>query len=87
VSHRVEWVDEAVNNLAAAWTGAADREAVSVAAAAIDAELAADPLGVGESRAGPNRILIRPPLTAYYRVEADGAVVVYDLRVNRPRRR
>lgn len=80
MSYRVEWVKEALDALATVWTGASDRNAVTRAAEAIDRALSDDPFGVSESREGANRVLIRSPLAAYFRVVADAVVVVYDVR-------
>ena len=80
MSYRVEWVNEVLTGLSDAWTQAQDRNAVTRASADIATVLAADPYGESESRDGANRVIIRPPLAAYFRVVADATVVVYDLR-------
>jgi plasmid stabilization system protein ParE len=47
MSYAVVWAPTAERQLAAAWTAAADRTAVTAASAWLDARLAADPLRFG----------------------------------------
>jgi hypothetical protein len=71
MSYSVVWRPVADEQLADAWMAAADRNAVTAAAAAIDRALEHDPLGQGESRTGTTRILIERPLAALYEIVAD----------------
>ena len=69
MSHTVDWSRRSQDELADLWTNATNRGAVTAAADEIDRLLARDPLGVGESRDGGNRILFEPPLAVLYRVD------------------
>ena len=71
----VVWRPEAERALASIWNDAADRQAVTDAADAIDALLRTDPLEVGESRVVNTRILTVSPLSAYYDVREDDRLV------------
>ncbi len=64
----VWYVPAAENELATIWANATERNAVTEASDRIDAALARDPLGVGESRADRYRVLIDLPLVVYYEV-------------------
>jgi hypothetical protein len=64
----VIWVNRAEQELANVWLNASDPAAITAAADRIDRLLQRDPLGVGESRAGPNRILFEGPLGVLYQV-------------------
>jgi hypothetical protein len=70
MSYTVTWRHAAQQRLAALWTGATDRGAVTDAANQIDDELERDPLSAGESRPGVSRILIVPPLAVLFTVDA-----------------
>jgi hypothetical protein len=61
---RVEWVPDALNDLASVWIGAdsAQRRAINVATNAIDERLRSDPFGSSESRANDDRVLFEEPL-------------------------
>ena len=48
--YTVLWTAKAESQLAETWAVAADRASVAAAANALDADLAVDPYGVGESR-------------------------------------
>jgi hypothetical protein len=79
----VRWTDRADQELAAAWLGAADRDAVTHAADRVESLLARDPLGQGESRSGNDRLLFERPLAVLYRVEPAARVVwVITVRLN-----
>lgn len=78
--YRVIWLDRAIAQLAVIYrarlqlgTGA---DGVVRASAAVDRLLAPNPTGVGESRAGNERVLIEAPLTVFYEVHDDERVVV-----------
>jgi len=78
VKYRVAWTPSAQEHLASVWLSSPDRQAVTSAAAAIDADLVKDPQSQGESRSGGVRILIRRPLGVLYEVvEEDGTVYVF----------
>ncbi|MCI0460488.1 MAG: hypothetical protein L0Z62_26335 [Gemmataceae bacterium] len=85
----VEWLQQALDDLADAWVQAdsAQRQAITAASDEVDQRLQSDPHNEGESRAGGRRILFVPPLAATYRIEADGkTVTVVQIRVFRKRR-
>jgi hypothetical protein len=71
VRFTVTYLPSPEQDLASIWVNAADRQAIADAANAIDALLADDPLGVGESRTGITRILIVEPLAVLYDVIVD----------------
>ncbi|MFO0810373.1 MAG: hypothetical protein U0746_17250 [Gemmataceae bacterium] len=75
MKYEVVWKDAAEEDLARLWTDAADRDAVTRAAAEIDRLLARDPWGSGESRSGGFRVTFVEPLGVTYRIdEAANAV-------------
>ena len=76
MNYHVRWKRSARDQLRCFWINAADRQAVTNAANAIDSELQRDPLNAGESRAGSRRILIVAPLVVVYRVDAQQRRVV-----------
>lgn len=65
----VVWLPSAEQKLAALWTAAADRDAVTAAANQIDADLTRNPLTAGESRMGNTRVHFAPPLAVYFDVD------------------
>ena len=69
MSYHVTWRPSAEQHLAQLWLNAIDRNAMTIAANTIDADLAQDPLAVGESRSGATRIYIVSPLAVYYTVD------------------
>lgn len=71
----VVYQPSANDDLAEIWMNSVDRQAVSDAIDAVEAELARMPLEIGESRAGNMRLIIQPPLLMFYDVVPD------DLRV------
>jgi hypothetical protein len=80
MNYTVLWRPEAEQLLADLWMTATRRSAVTAAANALDRALQHDPLGHGESRAGPTRILIERPLAIFYDVnEQDRIVIVWDV--------
>ena len=76
--YEVIWQRAAENDLAGIWTAANDREAVTQAAAEIDARLAYEPLRLGESRTSSvHRIVSNPPIVVEFEViEDDKRVIV-----------
>lgn len=75
MSLRVIWVPRAEDQLAAAWTAAADRQAMSNAADEAERRIVADPHGAGESRGADERILFEPPLVVRWRVAPSVGVI------------
>ena len=73
----VEWLQSAVNELAAIWTLADSslRQQITAATHLIDQQLQSDPFNTGESRSGGRRVYFAPPLGVTFRVEADGQTV------------
>jgi hypothetical protein len=65
---KVDWVQEAQNELAEIWMRASDRPAVNAAATTIDNLLAADPIKNGTDIAEGLRKLIVPPLMVFFSV-------------------
>lgn len=78
----VVWSLAAEQRLTELWLGARDRIALTGAAREIDQLLSSDPQQVGESRSGRSRILIIPPLAAFYEVD----VITHRVIVRRLRR-
>jgi hypothetical protein len=75
--YSVLWTAKAEGQLAEAWAAATDRAAVASAANGLDADLATDPLAVGESRADNYRIEVRGVLAIIFSVsELDRIVLV-----------
>jgi hypothetical protein len=66
---RVEWLREAVGELAELWIEANSplRQAITEATHALDQELQADPFRRSESREGEVRILFSNPLAVLFR--------------------
>ena len=84
----VDWLQSALDELAAIWTQAdrTRRKAITAANHQIDQRLRQDPWNQGESRSGGRRILFVHPLIVYFRIEADGRTVTV-LGVRESRRR
>jgi hypothetical protein len=85
---RVEWIQDALNELTEIWlqADAALRQAVSRAAHTMDQQLQADPYQFSESRSDYDRILFVYPLGAQIEIDAERGVV-WVLNVWRFRRR
>jgi hypothetical protein len=67
--HEVDWDNQALDQLAAIWMKAADREAIVRASDEIDQLLEIDPINVGESRTdNDHRVLIQGPLMVYFQI-------------------
>lgn len=85
----VQWLDSALDELAAAWALADSnlRQAITEASHQVDYRLSRDPLTEGESRAGGRRIMFAAPLAVTFQIEPDGkTVTVLHARVFRPRK-
>jgi hypothetical protein len=77
MSYRVDWAEEAEQQLAAIWTTASDRTAVTVAARRIEERLHINPLVHGEARDDFDvRILFDDPLGVVYRVDIFARTVI-----------
>jgi hypothetical protein len=77
MNYRVDWTEEADQQLAAVWTMAGDRTAVAFAALRIEQRLGLDPLTQGEARDDFDiRILFDGPLGVMYRVDVFARTVV-----------
>jgi len=74
---RVDWLQTALNELAAAWIPADSslRQAITGAAHAVDQLLRTDPHNQGESRSHGQRILFQPPLGVIFEIRPHSAVV------------
>jgi hypothetical protein len=82
VRYTVRWTRKArLQQLAQVWLDAPDRNTVTAAANEVDRVLAADPAGVGESRAAGLRVLIVEPLIVGYMGDEDARrVIVFSVR-------
>lgn len=88
MNYTVLWMPVAEQRLAAIWTSATDRNAVSQAAHAIDQALQTDPGQAGESRIDDVRIIFERPLGAFFTVSSlDRTVSVLEVWRFDPRRR
>lgn len=75
--YTVLWTTRAESQLAAMWSAATDRPSITTAANSLDADLAADPHSLGESRADSYRIEVRGVLAVIYAVsDPDRTVTV-----------
>jgi hypothetical protein len=85
----VEWLQSALDELAAIWLQAdsAERKAISAASHVLEARLQHDPRSEGESRSKGRRITFISPLAATFRLEDDGrTVTILHVRMFRRRR-
>jgi len=69
MNFKVLWRPSALNALADIWTNASDKNAVTRASNTLDRRLATNPLDLGESRDGNERIGFEPPLQILFRVD------------------
>lgn len=78
MTYRVDWTTIAEDHLADIWLAAADRGAVTAAAAWLEAELARDPLRLGDPLdASVHRVASFGPLAVEFEViEDDKRVIV-----------
>jgi hypothetical protein len=87
MNFRLVWIDRALAELTVVYLLALDTghgDDVVHAAARIDGLLEGNPLSVGESRAGHERVVFESPLTVYFEVHEDEqAVVVTSVRYRR----
>ncbi len=84
----VEWKLAARDELDAIWAAADVGELPALERLVVDllTDLRDDPLGVGESRTGVRRVVVRSPLTVWFEVLDDARRVrIYHIR--RPARR
>jgi hypothetical protein len=74
---RVEWVEAAIDDLAAIWmrVDSDQRRAVTSAANAIDVALRSDPFRESESRDDERRVFFAPPLGVFFSVDLPRRVV------------
>lgn len=72
--YRVDWLQSALDELAAIWTTAdsSRRAAVTAATDAIEQRLKLDAANEGESRTGGRRITFAAPLAVTFQIEPDG---------------
>lgn len=70
MNYTVTWMPDALDELTAVWTVASNRKAITEATYRIERALAANPLGVGESRDANRRLAFDPPLQVMFRVFA-----------------
>jgi hypothetical protein len=70
------WQTPVLEQLADVWLHAPDRSAVTAATARVDQLLQADPVHVGESREGANRVVFVDPLVVHYMVVLDDQKVL-----------
>ena len=76
MSYFGEWTDDALNGLAAAWTTAADRTAVTRASHRLDVALGRHPFGLGLPRTSSvNRLAVDLPLGIDYEIIEDDKTV------------
>ena len=88
MNYRVFWYPEAQHLLDALLEGSELRESISLAAQAIDRQLASDPFAFGESRSERMRIGFERPLAVQFEVLRDvRTVIVYNVRLVSPRSR
>jgi hypothetical protein len=76
MNYRVEWPDDPLGELAAVWTVAPDRTAVTAAAHQIEQDLARDPYTRGIPAGSPQvRTAYEPPLGIDYEMIEDDKLV------------
>jgi hypothetical protein len=76
MSYLGDWTDDALNGLAAAWTAAVDRTAVTIASHRLDLALSRHPFAIGLSRNSPvNRTAVDLPLGTDYEIIEDDKTV------------
>ena len=74
---RVEWIQSALDELAFVWmlADSSTRQAINAASTRIDPALEIDPLNVGESRGGDDRVMFEPPLGVMFQVDLTNNIV------------
>jgi hypothetical protein len=86
--YRIEWLQDALDELAAIWlrATAAERQLITAESHRVDQVLGVDPYGAGESRPRRQRVAFFLPLVVFYRVEQDDqTVTVLHIRFARGR--
>ena len=75
--YRVEWLQSAVNDLAAIWNRAdpAQRDRITAASNVVDLRLSRDGAHEGESRPDGSRIMFVAPRAVKFLPESDGRTV------------
>ncbi len=70
--YQYSWLEPVLDDLAAIYVAAekSERELLAAGVAAFNAQLAADPLTVGESRFGGRRVAFPPLLRIFFKVDA-----------------
>lgn len=68
---RVLWLESAEQQLAKLWDKDSDRNAITQAADFLDAYLAKDPIGAGESRLDDKYVAFALPLGVSYEIDAE----------------
>ena len=82
----VRWMRVADAELMEIWSQATNRNAITAAVDAVDRQLKSDPIDLGESREGAERILFATPLIVRFQVfEEDRRVLVLGVRPLRKR--
>ncbi len=77
MKYSVIWQRVAEGELAPVWLAASDRNAVTRAASRLDAQLASDPLHLGESRTSSvHRIAFDSPLGVEFEIVEDDKLVI-----------
>lgn len=73
----VDWDEKAYDELADIWVSASpdERDVLGKIVEGLNRELEADPLDVGESRQRNVRVVVRLPLTIWFRVSDDALLV------------
>ena len=74
---RVEWIQSAQDDLMLLWmlADSSTRQAIATASMRIDPTLSPDPLNVGESRGGDDRVMFEPPLGVMFQVDVPNNIV------------
>jgi hypothetical protein len=76
MNYTVDWSDAAISALAAIWTRAADRSAVTAAGSTIDRLLSRDPIGNGHHVSEGLWWLFISPLLVHYEIDSTRRVVM-----------
>lgn len=82
--YTVVWLQDALDDLTWMWLASDDRAEITTATARLDAALASDPGGSGETVAEGIRRLAIPPLMAFFDIRAEDRIVEV-VRVRRVR--
>lgn len=83
--YKVNWTDDALNQLAEIWLQSSNRNGVNIASAAIDQQLSVAPLSVGNPEHEDLRNLLVAPLRVLYWIdESTGSVEVVAVNIRGP---